>query len=630
MNGTTLTATATPAQTRHVVLGALRAVPGYLPGMRQPALLVECHVAQPPAPEQLQSFKAAIEGIAGSLPALSSTQLAQFPTLAILTQALLGLMNAAGWPTMSEPQLLRQAAGSHGAWIAFPGMHGAVDALAAALQELVELLNAGPASEDKLRSDRLHNCLRRLRQQAPGGINTLRFLQAAHAQEVPWKRVSGNVFQFGWGARARWLDSSFTEQTSRISTMLCRDKRRAASILRRAGMPVPAHGNARNEAEALRIAARLGYPVVVKPADLDGGRGVKTHLTTPADVARAFAAARALSKQVLVEKHIDGNDYRLQVFRGEVYWATHRVPASITGDGEHTVRELVNLVNAEPRRAAIGGLKRIMLDDESNAWLARQQLTLDAVPGKDRFVRLKGAANVASGGTIVPVLEDAHPDNLALAARAARLLRLDVAGVDLLIPDIRRSWLETGGAICEVNAQPQMAKQLPALLLPRLVPARGRIPVVMIVGSEATAAGCKEVHDALLAAWPGMGFAAHDGAWIAGQQLAKGPLAAFHAAQCILDDPAATLALLQVNDASMLRAGCCVDAIDHLVIAGPLAAPATWAHSLQLANSLARMSKRTWLLDTASEWRQLAALPAPVDVPSAVHGIVGTLAGEFA
>jgi cyanophycin synthetase len=346
---------------------------------------------------------------------------------------------------------------------------------------------------------------------------------------------------------------------------------------------------------------------VVKPADLDGGQGVTAWLTTPAEVRTAYAAAAALSAQVLVEKHFFGNDYRLQVFQGEVYWAVQRVPAGVTGDGVQSVQALLKAANADPRRGgeAASRLKWIAVDEEALMWLARQALSLEAIPEKDCFVRLRGAANVASGGTTEPVLELAHPDNLALAARAANVLRLDMAGVDLLIPDIRRSWRESGAAICEVNSQPQMAAHLPALLLPRLVAGEGRIPVLVVLGGERDTSAFSTLLQGLAGVETGFGLAAADGAWVNDMQVANGPLSSFQAARCLIADPAVTMLVLHATDPSMLRTGCPFDRIDHLVLAGPLRkdGEADWHASRLLATWLADVAGKVWLLDAAPEWQ---------------------------
>ncbi len=609
----------------------MQPIPGYLPGMHQSAVVAEFRMlADAPAAAVLATFMRSAEETCGALPELKAfSEFERWPVLACVARVTVGLLQRAGWPVFDAVTVFQKRTTAERVLLAFPSVQLSDKGVVFALQAAVELLYAVAAGRAPDPA-KLPATLKQLQGHAPRGMNSLRFLEAAHAQQIPWKRLAGNIYQFGWGARARWLDSSFTDQTPSLSVGLARDKRAAAEVLRQAGVPVPAHARAANAAEALRIAERLGYPVVVKPADLDAGKGVTAWLETPAEVTEAFAAAAALSKSVLVEKHFIGNDYRLQVFNGDVFWATRRVPAGVTGDGVHSVRALVELANADPRRGAPGSarLKWLVLDTEGIRWLTRQGLDAEAVPAAGRIVRLRGAANVASGGTIEPVLDIAHPDNLALAARAAALLRLDVAGVDLLIPDIRRPWHESGAVICEVNAQPQMAAHLPAELLKRLVAQQGRIPVLLVLGGEREGAVCTALFDALGKTWPGCGLASRHGVRISGRQVAIPPLTSLHAGNCVLNDPAATLLALHVDDEDLLQSGCPADSVDYLVLAGPLQknGKPDWQGTLSLATWLAHISKQVWLLDAAPQWQQAPLASQRADVPALLAHVTRTLA----
>ena len=194
--------------------------------------------------------------------------------------------------------------------------------------------------------------------------------------------------------------------------------------------------------------------------------------------------------QILVEKHVQGRDYRIQVVNCEVHGVLERVPGGVRGNGEDSVRTLLERQNHERETAEDDRryLHTMLFDEEAKELLVDQHLDWNSVPAHGRFVRLRGACNVASGGVPLPVpLHKVHPDNLSLVLRAARVLRLDVAGVDLLIPDIEHSWLESGASICEVNAQPQMFSTLHKPMLASMFKGgNGRIPVVIIVESEFT------------------------------------------------------------------------------------------------------------------------------------------------
>lgn len=453
--------------------------------------------------------------------------------------------------------------------------------------------------------------LKALRKDAPKGMNSLRFLEAAHASDIPWMRLSGNTYQFGWGNRARLFDSSFSDATPAIATNLARDKLKTAHLLRKVGLPVPEHALAANAEAATKIADRLGYPVVVKPADKDGGIGVFVGLTNADAVYAAFTAARKLSPSVLVERYVNGNDYRLQVCLGDVYWAVHRVPGAVIGDGFHTIIELLATLNADPLRGPPGSksLRRIPFDEEAQALLQEQSFEPDSIPNEGQFVRLRRAANVASGGTPIPVLAEAHPDNLQLAERAARVLRLDIAGVDLLIPDIRRSWLEGGAAICEVNAQPQLSSHLPTYLLEKLVKKNGRIPIVMVFGGGRSGADlATKIGESYSIKGTQVGCATTDWATIDGKIICQTKDLLTNT-QALLIDPVVEMVLIQIDDMRALRNGMPVDRFDAMVLleaAHEKTTPQDWHRWRQFVQSMMPFCRGVIFINAACiEWQSL-------------------------
>jgi cyanophycin synthetase len=248
-----------------------------------------------------------------------------------------------------------------------------------------------------------------------------------------------------------------------------------------------------------------------------------------------------------------------------------RFPGGVTGDGLNTVAQLLVAVNGQPLRGKPGSkalLKHIPLDGEALSLLQEQGLDPQSVVSEGVFVRLRRAANVARGGTPVPVLDPVHPDNLALVVRATRVLRLDLAGVDLLIPDIRRSWLESGAAICEVNAQPQLWSTQPAYLLGRLVQGQGRIPVVVVLGLSGDGAFIDGLRQTLSSQGWRVGMASPIGASIDGHRVRVEANNVFAAAQALICDPSVDLLLLCLADDGLLRTGLPVDRFDVLVLAG--------------------------------------------------------------
>jgi cyanophycin synthetase len=359
-----------------------------------------------------------------------------------------------------------------------------------------------------------------------------------------------------------------------VGVNLARFKQLGAQVLRQAGLPVTEPRRVVDASQAIEQARAIGYPVVIKPGNLDGGLGVSAGLQDAQAVRSAFEAARKLSTMILIEKHIDGRDYRLTVMDGEVLWAIERVPGGVTGDGERTVSALVDALNADPRRGvgAHAHLKRLVLDDQALGLLAQRGMDAQSVPPPGLFVPLRTVANIRMGGHAVAVKDAVHPDNAHLAVRAAQALRLDLAGIDLLMPDIRRSWLETGAAICEVNAQPDLGATTGAHLygeiMDKLLPDGGRIPIVLVLGAPPMADLIRDLTRhlgrlGLRAGWMGeRGLIADD------QVLTNGIPSLYEAGQMLVRDPSVDVIVLPVADDGFLRTGLPFDRFDVLVLGG--------------------------------------------------------------
>lgn len=404
--------------------------------------------------------------------------------------------------------------------------------------------------------------------------NMPRFLRAAFTAGIPYSEITDQVYQFGYGSRSRLLDSSFTDQTSLIGTRFARVKTLAAVVLRRAGIPVPDHITVADSAGAEKAANDLGFPVVVKPMDLDGGVGVAAGLTTPDEVREAFDVAQKKSRQILVEKHHDGRDYRLTIFQGTLLWAIERVPGGVTGDGKSSVQTLLELLNADPLRGEgpHAPLKRIEFDDEAQSLLSKGGMDISSIPGEGQFIRLRRTANVVRGGVPVAVFDHVHPDNSLLAVRAAAALRLDLAGVDLLIPDISRSWRESGCAVCEVNAQPGIglitSSHLYLQILRKLVQGSGRIPVALVLGAppewSVAAAVAVQLGKAGLVA----GRGDHEGVSIGTETITAGAVDPYTGGQMLIGEKSIDAVVLCINDTAVLRTGLPFERFDLLVLAG--------------------------------------------------------------
>lgn len=430
------------------------------------------------------------------------------------------------------------------------------------------------AIETALRSE-FDQLQKELRTYAPSGLNRYYIHEAALERDVPIRLLTSGVYSLGTGCLSRWFMSSITDLTPSISVSMARDKVSTATVLRQGGLPAPIHQRARAPEQAVEIAGKLGYPVVVKPTDLDQGQGVAADLRDDESVAEAFREAAALSKNVIVEKHFSGFTHRLTVFQGHLVKVAKRVAGGVSGDGIHTVSELVAMAQQDPfmqRRTARLGKQVLAVDDEAIGLLTRSGLTPESIPAPDEYVRLRRRDNVSAGGHNVAIpLADVHPDNRVLAVRAAALLRLDFAGVDLIIGDITQSWLKTGALICEVNAQPQMGtKDSPEIyqeLLAAYLPENPRIPVHLLIpagGRVDSPAVLAKMQDTLSCTT----LATADGIWLEGQRVSMPFAGGYEAAAAALASPDCRALLFVMPAQEIIGNGLPIDRIDSISVTG--------------------------------------------------------------
>ncbi len=376
----------------------------------------------------------------------------------------------------------------------------------------------------------LPHLLAQLASYAPRGSNSLRLLTAAHAEHIPWMPLLRNIVQLGYGQQSRWLDSSFTDKSPQIAAAIARNKLCTAALLRKAGLPTPAQCVVNNEREAIELAHQLGYPVVVKPADGDGGLGVTAHIGSEKVLKQAYQHARQYSAQVILEKHIAGKDYRLLVLQGKLIWAVERIPATVFGDGISCIETLITQFNQQPGRAVDkhATLKPIEFSAQLTDLLAEQGFQLTDVPQVGQVIALSRIANISAGGTPRGVFDKIHPDNQRLMEAAAAILRLDLVGIDFISPDIQLSYRDNGGKIIEMNGQPQLgsitAAHIYQQIIATLMPLKGRIPIIVVYGQHP---GLTKLIDALQAQlsvdYEAIGLVKNNTAYMNGEAITVAP-----------------------------------------------------------------------------------------------------------
>lgn len=401
-------------------------------------------------------------------------------------------------------------------------------------------------------------------------ISTALLLREAMRREIPWHRLdpASPVVELGHGRFRKRFGRATTDETALLAQMLCRDKLAAGKLLADLGMPVAAKRLVGDREAAVRAAERIGYPVVVKPNDLGFGIAVSVGLAEAEAVRLAFDRAARRSRSVLVERFVPGEDHRILVVGGKAVAAARRLPPEIIGDGVRTVAALVAAANADPRRAM--GPQRhiapIALDAETDALLAAEGLGRDSVPAAGRVLRLRGNANVSTGGIALDVTDRMHPENARLAERAALALGLDIAGVDFIAGDIGRPWPEAGGAICEVNETPHLGlhemggaggRSVAAPILDLLYPpaARCRVPIAAITGTSGKTTTAGMVARILEGAGRCVGLATSEGGFVGGERLVQGDLAGASGARLVLHDPEVEAAVIETARGGILKRG---------------------------------------------------------------------------
>ena len=329
-----------------------------------------------------------------------------------------------------------------------------------------------------------------LKSEVPGGKSSFEVMRVAHQMQIPFMHLGGGVYQLGWGQHLQLIDRSATVADAAIGARVAQDKAVSALFLRRAGLPAGAHHLVKTQDDALAAAQRLGWPVVVKPADRDRGEGVSVNVRDAAALHTAFALAQQCSKsgRILVEKQVEGVCHRLFVAHGQLLYAVKRWPRSVFGDGLHSVAALIDQAQAlENERAPWLREPPYPRDDLTLQALQQQGMGWASMPAAGRRVHLRDIESTQWGGWDEEVTDQLHPDNLAMALQAAQLLGLSVAGVDVISSDITQPWHQNGAIINEVNHAPLLGggeisrKYIPEFLR-GLVQGDGRIPVEVFVG----------------------------------------------------------------------------------------------------------------------------------------------------
>jgi cyanophycin synthetase len=409
------------------------------------------------------------------------------------------------------------------------------------------------------------------------GPSTLAIIEEAKFRGIPFMRIGkGSILQLGYGKYQKRIEATITENTSCIAVDISCDKVITKELLNEAGIPVPEGGVAYNVEGALAIANELGYPVVVKPHNGNQGKGVCLNIQSDDELRTAYGIASGFSESVIVERHIAGKNYRILVVGGNVVAVAERVPVTVTGDGKHSIAELIAIENKNPARGDghEKPLTKIKIDSHVEMTLARQGAGLDHIPAKGEVIMVRENGNLSTGGMAIDRTDRVHPQVSLTAVRAASIIGLDVAGVDIMTSDISKPLPVTGGAVIEVNAAPgirmhhypskgkarNVARSIVDMLFPR--GSRYSIPIVSITGTNGKTTTARMLSNILSISGYNVGCTTTGGIFINQKCILEGDTTGPSSARTVLTDRTVDLAVLETARGGLVRSGLGYDLAD--------------------------------------------------------------------
>ncbi len=412
--------------------------------------------------------------------------------------------------------------------------------------------------------------MREIREEVRLGPSTSSLVDEAVSRDIPWIRLGTNsLIQLGYGVNQARFQATITDKTSNIAVDIACNKELTKKMLYNAAIPVAKGDIVIDEEDLKRCIDRIGFPIVLKPLDGNHGKGASINVKNMEDALAGLEFAKKYSRKVIVERFITGYDFRVLVIDNKVVAAAQRVPANVKGDGKHTVQELIDKENLDPRRGYghENVLTEITVDRDTTDLLDKMGYTLDTIPKKGEIVYLKSTANLSTGGTSIDVTDMMHPENIFLSERISRVIGLDVCGIDIMAENLTQPLKENGGVILEVNAAPGFRMHLaPAEGLPRNVAAPvidmlyplgkpSRIPIIAVTGTNGKTTTTRLIAHIVKNMGYRVGFTTSDGIYVQNHMLEKGDTTGPYSAEFILKDPTVDFAILETARGGILRSG---------------------------------------------------------------------------
>lgn len=412
--------------------------------------------------------------------------------------------------------------------------------------------------------------MREIREDDRLGPSTGSIVEEAVNRGIPWIRLNRHsLVMLGYGVNQKRIQATVSSNTSNIAVEIACDKEETKNLLDAAAIPVPKGYIIYDEEDLATTINKIGFPIVLKPVNGNHGRGATINISNMDDALVALHAAKKISRAVVCEKFITGFDFRLLVINYKLVAAAKRTPACVVGNGKNTIQQLIDEVNMDPRRGYGHEkvLTAIKVDEMTLNILRDNNYTIDTILPEGEILYLKATANLSTGGTATDVTDNVHPYNVFMAERIAKIVGLDICGIDIMAPDIESPIHENGGAILEVNAAPGFRMHIaPTEGLPRNVAEpvidmlfppgnSARIPIIAITGTNGKTTTTRLTAHIVKTMGYKVGFTTTDGVYIQNRMMMSGDCTGPVSAEFVLKDPTVDFAVLETARGGILRAG---------------------------------------------------------------------------